>query len=117
MILMYMQEMKPPVCSSQKPFCGLHGAQRRLLPDRYGRRKTVYRRFARWSIRGVWERLYRFCAEDPDIENLIIDSTVIRAHPRAAGDLKRNTARRHPAAAGADSEPKFISLRMHRGIR
>ena len=66
------------------------GAQWRLLPAEYGLRNTVYRRFARRSVRGVWERLFAFCARDPGMELLIPDSTVIRAHPRAAGALKKS---------------------------
>ncbi len=66
------------------------GAQWRLLPEKYGSRNSVYRRFARRSLKGVWERLHSFCAGDPDFENLIIDSTVTRARPCAAGALKRH---------------------------
>ena len=66
------------------------GGQWRLLPEKYGLRNSVYRRFARWSIKGVWERLFAFCARDPDLELLIPDSTVIRAHPCSAGALKKH---------------------------
>ena len=50
--------------------------------------------------------------QDADVEWLILDSTVIRAHPCAAGGPKKRTApvvkpTRHWVAAEADSEPKF----------
>jgi hypothetical protein len=39
--------------------------------------------------------LHQFCAADPDLEHLLIDSTIIRAHPCAAGALKKTAAKKH----------------------
>ncbi len=43
-------------------------------------------------------------ADDPDMENLILDSTVIRAHPCAAGALKK----RRPERTSARSQPRWF---------
>jgi transposase len=63
------------------------GAPWRDLPERFGKWDTVWKRFDRWSRKGVWERIFREL-QDPDLEWLILDSSVIRAHQHAAGAKK-----------------------------
>jgi len=70
------------------------GAQWRLLPKEYGNWNAAYRRFSRWTEQGVFEQLHQSFTGDADMEHLLIDSTIIRAHPSAAGASKKAAARR-----------------------
>jgi transposase len=56
----------------------------RDLPERFGKWDTVYHRFNEWCKKGVWQRVLA-AVQDPDLEWLMLDSTVIRAHHHAAG--------------------------------
>ena len=60
------------------------GAPWRDLPGRFGKWNSVFQRFNRWAKQGVWERVMHALGEDADLEWLLIDSTVIRAHQHAA---------------------------------
>ncbi len=60
------------------------GAPWRDLPERFGNWNSVWRRLDRWARKGTWRLVFE-ALQDPDLEWLILDSTVIRAHPCAAG--------------------------------
>ena len=86
------------------------GVPWRDLPERFGPWDNNWKRFDRWSKRGLWARLFE-ALRDPDVEWLILDSTVIRAHPCAAGAKKKRTApaartSRTSGGAGAGSARK-----------
>lgn len=84
------------------------GAPWRDLPERFGNWNSAWRRFDRWSRKGVWLRVFE-TLKDPDLEWLILDSTVIRAHQHAAGAVKKGARTRPSAGRVAGSGPSCTS--------
>ena len=56
----------------------------RDLPERFGKWDSVYHRFNEWSKKGLWKTIFAI-VQDPDLEWVMLDSTVVRAHQHAAG--------------------------------
>jgi transposase len=65
------------------------GARWSDLPERYGKYKSVHKRFARWATSGVWDRVFRTLIKDAKNEYLMMDSTIVRAHQQAATGRKK----------------------------
>ena len=61
------------------------GARWRDLPERYGDHQAVKRRCYRWVEREALGSFLAALAADADLEWLLINSTVVRAHQHAAG--------------------------------
>ena len=78
------------------------GAPWRDLPERFGKWNSVFRRFSRWCKHGVWQQVFETLGEKVDVEDLLLDSTVVRAHQHAAGAKGGSIQKRlvAPAAAG-----------------
>jgi transposase len=60
------------------------GAHWHDLPERYGKWKSLHKRFSRWAKAGVWERVFEALIDDHRNEYLMLDTTLVRAHQQAA---------------------------------
>lgn len=64
------------------------------LPERYGKYKSVHKRFLRWAEAGVWDRLFDDLVADRKNPYLMLDSTIVRAHQQAATGRKKGAKTR-----------------------
>ena len=64
------------------------GCQWRLLPKHYGNWRSVHMRFKSWSDKSIWENLLNLTVDNPDMESVMIDATIVRAHACSAGYKK-----------------------------
>jgi len=66
------------------------GARWSDMPEeRYGKYKSVHKRFTRWAQKGIWEKVFKHLIADRDNEYLMIDSTIVKAHQQAATYKKK----------------------------
>ena len=61
------------------------GAPWRDLPDCFGKWFSVWKRFRRWALKGVFEKLFKALSGEPDFEYALIDGTIIKVHRHATG--------------------------------
>jgi transposase len=73
------------------------GSRWRDLPRQLGKHEAVKRRYYRWIEMGVLDEILAALAHEADLEWLMIDSTIVRAHQHAAG-ARRQKGGRMPRA-------------------
>jgi transposase len=64
---------------------GKNGGKWRSVPENYGKWSNLHKRFKRWADKGIWQMIFNTLVEDADMEWVMIDSTIVRAHQHAAG--------------------------------
>jgi transposase len=76
------------------------GGRWRDLPERLGDYRSVKRRYYRWIEMGVLDNMLAALAREADLEWLMIDSAIVRAHQHAAGTRKVKGGRMPKAWVG-----------------
>lgn len=62
------------------------GCPWRHAPSEYGPRKTLYNRFVRWAMKGVWQHVFdELSAAAAPPAKVLLDATYVKAHRCAAG--------------------------------
>ena len=66
-----------------------HGLQWKDAPPGYGPHKTLYNRFRRWTVLGVFDRIFsNLASADGPPDMLMLDATHLKAHRTASSLLK-----------------------------
>jgi transposase len=76
------------------------GGRWRDLPERLGDYETVKRCYYRWIEMGVLDAVLAALTREADLEWLMIDSTIVRAHQQAAGARREKGGRMPRALVG-----------------
>jgi len=61
------------------------GVPWRDLPAYFGKWSSVWKRFRRWALKGVFEKIFKELSGDPDFEYAMIDGTIIKVHRHGTG--------------------------------
>ncbi len=90
-----------------------NGCKWRGLPPYFGNWHTIYTRMNRWSKAGVLDRVFARLQQEQilslRLEQVCLDSTVVKVHPDGTGALKK-PARKPSAAPAEAAPPRFIWL-------
>ncbi len=90
------------------------GAPWRDLPERFGPWQTVYSRFRRWRLAGIFDQVLAALQAEADAAGRrdwtlhFVDGSVVRAHQHAAG-AKKGVAIKPLDGAAAASAPSSTS--------
>lgn len=61
------------------------GSPWRDLRAGFGNWNSVFQRFRRWALKGVFETIFHRLSGDPNFEYAIIDGTIVRVHQHGTG--------------------------------
>jgi transposase len=86
------------------------GCRWKDCPREYGPHKTIYNRFARWSMRGIWQNIFAAVASPSQVPGQVaLDSSHVKIHRCASGG--KGGRRRRPLGSPKAAEiARFMRL-------
>jgi len=73
------------------------GSPWRDLPERFGNWSTAFRRFSDWREADVFRRMFDALSNEPDLEYVMVDATIVKVHRHGQG--AKGGLRARPLAA------------------
>ena len=73
------------------------GSPWRDLPPEFGKWNTVFKRFRDWVKADVFQKLFDAVSDQPDMEYVMVDATIVRVHRHGQG--AKGGLRARPSAA------------------
>ncbi len=61
------------------------GSPWRDLPEHFGNWNSIFKRFRRWALSGIFEQVFNELSDEFDLEYVFVDGTIVQAHQKAAG--------------------------------
>lgn len=61
------------------------GSPWRDLPRAFGNWITTHTRFRDWAKAGVWKRMFDAVSDEPDMEYVMVDATIVKVHRHQKG--------------------------------
>ena len=61
------------------------GAPWRDLPEDFGNWNAIFKRFRHWVNRDVFKRIFAAVSDDPDMEFVMVDGTIVKVHRHGQG--------------------------------
>ena len=87
-----------------------HGCKWRGLPEKFGKWYSIYMRANRWAKKGVLDHVFSVLQEadviNIQVDQVSLDSTIIKVHPDGTGALKK-TVHKPLANQEVDGQLKF----------
>lgn len=85
------------------------GGRWRDVPPTYGPAKTIYNRYTRWARRGIWQRIFaKVAAAGPIPDELMLDSSHVKAHRSASGGKGGSGHKRSVSRAVAEQRKSIV---------
>ena len=72
----------------------------RDLPGHFGNWKSIFKRFRRWALSGIFEQIFNEPRDEFDLEYEFVDGTIVPTYQKAAS-ARGGASKQGPDATGA----------------